>query len=98
MTEPYGREVYTTKTEREVAFKLIAAHALVDEEFYQALRRNAREAVARLHFHLEDDDYLYLEGKTTSEGAPGIEWEPIDDRIAEIRSALNAPTVVRSLW
>ena len=27
-------EPYTTKTEREVAFKLIAAHALVDAEYY----------------------------------------------------------------
>lgn len=105
MTEPpYGsEETYTTKTEREVAFKLIAAHALVDDKFYQALRSNPREAVAMLHFQLDDDDYAYLEGKTitdekTGDEKPGIEWKPIDDHIGEIRNALNAPTVVRSLW
>ena len=91
------REVYTTKTERELAFKMIAAHALVDEEFYAELRESPREAIAKLHFLLDEEDYLYLQGELTETGL-GIDWAPIDEHIGEIRSALNAPTVVRSLW
>ena len=90
-------EVYTTKTERELAFKMIAAHALVDEEFYAELRESPREAIAKLHFLLDEEDYQYLLGEVTEEGI-GIDWGPIDEHIGEIRSALNAPTVVRSLW
>ncbi len=90
-------EVYTMRTEREVAFKMIAAHALVDADYYDLLKTNPREAVAQLHFLLDDEDYLYLEGVLTESG-PGIAWAPIEENIEEIRSALNAPTVVRSLW
>ena len=91
-------EVYTTKTEREVAFKLIAAHALVDADYYRRLRENPRDAVAELHFLLDDSDYQYLEGLASVDGAPGVEWETVDEHIETVRSALNADTVVRSLW
>lgn len=99
--EPTGEpEVYTTKTEREVAFKLIAAHALVDAEYYQLLRKNPREAVAQLHFLLDENDYRYLEGLPSldEERRPGINWEPIDAGIDQLRSGLNQKSVVRSLW
>jgi hypothetical protein len=89
---------YTTKTEREVAFKLIAAHALVDADYYARLRQNPRAAVAELHFLLDESDYLYLAGLPSVDGAPGVQWEAIDENIETVRSALNADTVVRSLW
>jgi len=92
-------EVYTTKTEREVAFKLIAAHALVDAGYYQLLRENPREAVAQLHFLLDEDDYRYLEGKTSlDERRPGINWDAIDPVVDQLRAGLNQESVVRSLW
>ena len=92
-------EVYTTKTEREVAFKLIAAHALVDAKYYQLLRENPREAVGQLHFLLDEDDYRYLEGKTSlDERRPGINWDAIDPVVDQLRSGLNQESVVRSLW
>lgn len=92
------REYYTTKTEREVAFKLIAAHALVDADYYRRLRQNPRAAVAELHFLLDESDYLYLSGLPSVDDEPGVQWETIDEQIETIRSALNAETVVRSLW
>ena len=99
--EPQGTgEVYTYKTEREVAFKLIAAHALVDKDFYQLLRENPREAIAKMSIQFEDeDDYRYLEGLDSLDGdRPGINWEAVDPAVEQIRSGLNAPSVVRSLW
>lgn len=96
--ETNGKEVYTTKTEREVAFKLIAAHALVDAEYYGRLRQNPRAAVAELHFVLDESDYVYLAGLTLDEDYPGIQWDTVDEHIEAIRNALNAETVVRSLW
>ena len=92
-------EEYTTKTEREVAFKMIAAHALVDAEYYRRLREDPRKAVAELRFILDDDDYLYLAGATSEDGErPGINWDAVDPVIDQLRSGLNQESVVRSLW
>jgi hypothetical protein len=91
-------KTYTTKTEREVAFKLIAAHALVDAKFYEFLRTSPREAVAYLHFALDEVDYRYLENTPLEGEPPGVQWEAIDAHIEEVRAALNADSVVRSFW
>jgi len=88
---------YTTKTERELAFKLIAAHALVDEEFYRLLREDPLAAVTKLRFILDEEDYAYLRGEESIQGV-GIDWGPIDEHIDAIRLALNPDSVVRSLW
>ncbi len=96
--EEEEEEVYTTKTEREVAFKLLAAHALVDAKFYDFLRTSPREAVAYLHFALDESDYRYLEGTSLDGEPPGVQWEELDAHIEEVRSALNAGSVVRSFW
>lgn len=92
-----GEEVYTGHMEREVAFKLLAAHALVDKEFYFWLRKDPVAAAASLHIALEESDYEYIRGVTTENGA-GLEWERIDAHADEIRESLHAETVVRSLW
>ncbi len=90
-------EVYTGHTEREVAFKLLAAHALVDRDFYLLLRKDPEAAAASLHMVLDDTDYEYLRGLATETG-PGVEWERVDALADEVRDALHAQTVVRSLW
>lgn len=90
-------EVYTGHTEREVAFKLLAAHALVDREFYFFLRKDPVAAAASLHIVLEESDYEYIRGVTTETGA-GLEWDRLDAHVDEIREALHTETVVRSLW
>jgi len=90
-------EVYTGHTEREVAFKLLAAHALVDRDFYWFLRKDPVAAAASLHMVLDESDYEYLRGLATETG-PGVDWERIDALVDDAREALHAPTVVRSLW
>ena len=88
-------EVYTGHTEREVAFKLLAAHALVDKEFYELLKADPATAVASLHIALDEEDLRYLKGGIQSKG---VEWERIDPYADEIRDAIHADVVVRSLW
>lgn len=85
-----GEEVYTGHMEREVAFKLLAAHALVDREFYFLLRKDPVAACASLYIALEETDYEYLRS--------GVQWDRIDPFHEEIRAAVNADMVVRSLW
>jgi hypothetical protein len=89
-------ETYDSLTEREVAFKLIAAHALVDRDFYELLKSDPQAAVQSLHIFLEEDDIQYLKGGTDEQ--PGVEWERIDRYADEIRDAVHADSVVRSLW
>jgi len=94
-------EKYTYKTEREVAFKLIAAHALVDADFYQELKDNPREAIKKMSIAFEDEnDYRYLEGLESLDDPekPGVNWDAVDPVVDQIRAGLNAPSVVRSLW
>jgi hypothetical protein len=93
--EPGTEEVYRGHTEREVAFKLLAAHALVDREFYEFLKADPAAAAASLHIALDDFDLQYLKGGVEGES---VEWERIDPVAEEIRDALNADVVVRSLW
>ena len=88
-------EVYTSHTEREVAFKLLAAHALVDKEFYEFLKADPAAAAASLHIVLDDFDLQYIKGGREGES---VEWARIDPHADEIREALNAEVVVRSLW
>lgn len=88
-------EVYTGHTERELAFKLLAAHALVDKDFYEFLKSDPAAAAASLHIVLEDDDLAYLRGGIEGRS---VEWERIDPVADQVREALNAEVVVRSLW
>ena len=85
-----GEEVYDGLTEREVAFKMLAAHALVDAEFYWLLRKDPVLACNSIYIALEETDYEYLRS--------GIQWDHIDPYQEEIRAAVNANMVVRSLW
>jgi IS5 family transposase len=90
-------ETYDSLTERELAFKLLAAHALVDKEFYFLLKEDPESAARSLHIALDQEDYDYIRGVTTENGV-GVEWERIDQLAEEVREALHADTVVRSLW
>ena len=87
--EPYGF------MERELAFKLLASHALVDREFFDYLRRDPEAAAAELHIRLTEQDLEYLRND--------VEW----DRLARpnemglraddsIRDALHLDKVTNS--
>jgi hypothetical protein len=80
--EPYGF------MERELAFKLLAAHALVDADFYEWLRRDPENAAAQLHIRLTDKDVEYIQNI--------VEWEGIDRVAPDIRERLHLDMVTNS--
>lgn len=81
-TEAYGF------MERELAFKLLASHALVDADFYEWLRRDPENAAAQLHIRLTDKDIDYIQNV--------VEWESIDDQAPAIRDRLHLDQVTNS--
>jgi hypothetical protein len=76
--------------ERELAFKLLASHALVDAEFQAWLREDPVSAAAQLHIQLTDKDLEYLRGI--------VEWDRIDENAKTIRDSLHLDSVVNSSW
>ena len=86
---PEGEEEYGL-TERQIAFKRLAAHALVDAEFYQRLRENPAAAAEELYIQLPEDDLRYL--------SEIVDWPVLDERADAIREALHLDQVVRSIW
>lgn len=85
-----GDEEVYGHTERQISFKLLASHAMVDAEFYRFLREDPVAAARSLHIMLEDDDVDYLKRV--------VEWEVIDRHADEVREALHTDAVVRSIW
>src|SRR6187402_2020841 len=67
-TRQGGRRTMTTRyedygrMERELAFKLLAAHAMVDADFFERLKRDPRAAAEHLHIALTDADVEYIQG------------------------------------
>jgi hypothetical protein len=80
--EPYGF------TEREIAFKLLASHALVDAEYFEWLRKDPVAAAAELHVALTERDVEYL----TNE----VEWDRIAENAFPIRESLHLESVTNS--
>jgi hypothetical protein len=80
--EPYGF------SEREVAFKLLASHAMVDAEFFEWLRNDPVAAAAQLHIALTDRDVEYLRTE--------VEWDRIAENADLIREALHLEIVTNS--
>lgn len=76
--------------ERQIAFKLLAAHAMVDAEFYSFLRTDPELAAASLHIMLTEEDVRYIKGI--------VEWDKIDEHAEAVREALHTDAVVRSFW
>jgi hypothetical protein len=80
--EPYGF------MERELAFKLLASHALVDPGFFLRLRSNPEAAAAELHIQLTDDDVDYL--------ANIVEWDRVHGHADDVRASLHLDKVTHS--
>lgn len=78
---PYGY------MERQLIFKLLAAHAMVDGEFFEELRANPREAASQLRIDLTDADVEYING---------VDWETLSDNAEAIRNGLNLEQVTNS--
>lgn len=80
--EPYGF------MEREVAFKLLASHALVDSDFYTELQNHPEAAAAALHIRLTEEDIDYIANK--------VEWTVISEQAETIRESLHLDLVTNS--
>jgi len=80
--EPYGF------TEREIAFKLMATHAMVDAEYFERLRKDPVGAAAELHIALTDRDVEYLLNE--------VEWDRIAENAVPIRESLHLDIVTNS--
>jgi len=87
--EPYGF------MERELAFKLLASHALVDRDFFEYLRRDPEAAAAELHIRLTERDLEYLRND--------VEWDVLAQTNSRglrsddtIRDALHLDRVTNS--
>ena len=80
--EPYGF------MERELIFKLLASHAMVDADFYAELRDAPERAAAQLHIRLTDEDVNYITNV--------VEWDTIDDYARDIRDRLHLDQVTNS--
>ena len=80
--EPYGF------SEREVAFKLLASHAMVDAEFFEWLRNDPVAAAAQLHIALTERDVEYLQNE--------VEWDRIAENAGPIRESLHLEIVTNS--
>jgi hypothetical protein len=84
---PFDHEVYGF-TERELAFKLLASHAMVDEAFFTALRADPRAAAEELHIYLTEGDINYLTND--------VNWESLASYADGIRNSLNLTKVTNS--
>lgn len=80
--EPYGF------MEREVAFKLLASHALVDPGYFEWLRKDPEGAAAELHIRLTEEDVEYLQKI--------VEWDRIAEMATPIRDSLHLDMVTNS--
>jgi hypothetical protein len=74
--------------EREVAFKLIAAHAMVDAPYFDWLRKDPVAAAADLHIALSPKDIDYLENV--------VEWDRLAEIAEPIRGSLHLDVVTNS--
>ena len=74
--------------ERELIFKLLAAHALVDAGFFEELRRDPEAAAAQLHIRLTNADIEYL--------TKVVEWDAINGVAPDIRERLHLEMVTNS--
>lgn len=74
--------------EREIAFKLLASHAMVDPDFFNTLRDDPVAAAAELHIALTDKDIDYLKRV--------VEWDTIETHADTHRKALHLDLVTNS--
>ena len=80
--EPYGF------MERELVFKLMASHAMVDAEYYARLRDDPRSAAEELHIALTDRDIEYL--------VNDVDWARLDEIAEPVRQSLALERVTNS--
>jgi hypothetical protein len=73
---------------RKLAFKLLTAHAVADEGFFERLKADPAAAAAELHILLTDADVARLQG---------IDWDALEEALPTVRRALNLHAA-RASW
>jgi hypothetical protein len=90
----YTRNPYATHDEdygfmeREMAFKLMAAHALVDPGYFRWLREDPVAAAEHLRVRLSAEDLDYLKNK--------VQWDTIEKLSVTVRGSLRLDLVTNS--
>jgi hypothetical protein len=74
--------------ERELAFKLMASHAMVDPDYFEYLRTDPAAAAAHLHIALTSDDLEYLTNH--------VDWEQLAGVQDLVRESLKLEMVTNS--
>jgi hypothetical protein len=74
--------------ERELAFKLMASHAMVDAEYFARLRDEPVAAAAELHIALSERDLAYLTND--------VDWARLEEMAAPVRESLVLENVTNS--
>lgn len=74
--------------ERELAFKLLASHAMVDAGFFEYLRKDPVAAAAHLHVALEPKDIEYLVNE--------VDWDRLSEMAEPVRASLKLELVTNS--
>lgn len=74
--------------EREVAFKLLASHAMVDGAYFEYLRNDPVAAAAHLHIALEPKDIEYLKNE--------VDWNRLAEIAEPVRASLKLELVTNS--
>jgi hypothetical protein len=80
--EPYGF------MERELAFKLMASHAMVDRDYFFRLRDEPVAAAEELHIALSERDLAYL--------ANDVDWARLEEMAEPVRESLVLERVTNS--
>jgi hypothetical protein len=74
--------------ERELAFKLMASHAMVDAGYFEYLRNDPVAAAAHLHIALEERDLDYRRNE--------VDWDRLAEMAEPVRESLNLEIVTNS--
>lgn len=80
--EPYGF------MERELAFKLMASHAMVDADYFARLRDEPVAAAEELHIALSERDLAYLTND--------VDWARLEEMAEPVRESLVLENVTNS--
>lgn len=74
--------------ERELAFKLMAAHALVDPGYFRWLREDPVAAAQHVRIRLSEEDLDYLKNQ--------VQWEVLERMADNVRGSLRLERVTNS--
>lgn len=76
-------------TEREIGLRLVASRALINQEFFDKLRADPKEAAAGIGIRLKPRDVARLKD---------LDWDAIQRNVEELRRLVPEPRMMRGAW